>query len=92
MFHLVGSERLSKYDFALRLAEVFGYTDEHIKPVSITSVPLNARRPLDMSLSSAKTESYLGVSMPTVEEGLKTLKSLQDDGWPERLERAYAGP
>jgi dTDP-4-dehydrorhamnose reductase len=89
LFHLVGSERLSKHDFALRLATIFGYTDEYMRRGSVMRVPLNARRPLDMSLSSAKVESYLKVQMPNVEEGLKMLKKLQEDGWPEALEKAH---
>lgn len=89
LFHVGGAERLSKFDFASRLSEVFGYTIEHVQPVSVTSVPLKAQRPLDMSFSSAKAESYLQVRMPTVAEGLKLLKSLQEDGWPETLERAH---
>jgi dTDP-4-dehydrorhamnose reductase len=88
LFHVAGAERISKFDFAMRLSEVFGYSSEHIRPGGLTSVPLEACRPLDMSLGSGKVEHYLKVRMPVVAEGLERLKSLHEAGWPETLECA----
>jgi len=88
IFHVVGGERLSKYDFALKVAEVFGYPKDKIRAVSVEDFPFKAQRPKDMSLSSEKAESYLGLRMPDAEEGLKHLKSLEAEGRREALEEA----
>ncbi len=87
VFH-VGGERLSKYAFALQLAEVFGYSTENIYPVSIEGFPFKAQRPKDMSLSGKKTEKLLQISMPTAKAGLERLKDLYAQGWSQTLESA----
>lgn len=91
IFHVAGGERLSKYSFALRMAEVFGYPRNHIRAMSVEEFPFKARRPKDMSLSSRKAESCLQVRMPTPEEGLERLKRLHEEGWPRALEKAIRG-
>lgn len=88
IFHVAGSERLTKYDFALRMAEVFGSPKNRIRAISVEDFPFKARRPKDMSLSSRKVESCLQVRMPTPEEGLERLKRLHEEGWPRALEKA----
>lgn len=87
LFHVAGGERLSKYDFAMRMAEVFGYSAIRIRPVSVEAAQLRARRPRDMSLTSAKVEAVIGRSMPSAVEGLRKLKGLQERGWALELQR-----
>jgi len=91
-FHVAGAERLTKYDFALKLAAAFGHTTEGIAPVSIDDFAFSAVRPKDMSISSKKVESYLGVAMPPVAVCLEGLKLLRQNGWPQLLACAIAGP
>lgn len=88
LFHLAGGERLSKYDFAVRMAETFGRPTARVRSVSATAVPLRARRPADMSLSCAKAEALLGRKMPSAITGLQRLKELERCGWPRVLQRA----
>ena len=80
IYHIAGRERLSKFDFALKLADTFNYPTGKIIPASVEGFPFKAKRPKDMSLSSSKTEVLLGVRMPSVEEGLERLKNLEIDG------------
>jgi len=88
IFHVAGGERLSKYAFAVQMAEVFGYPTHSILATSVQDFPFKAARPVDMSLSSNKTEQYLGTQMPIVAEGLERLHSLQRDGWQQGLENS----
>jgi len=88
IFHVAGGERLSKYSFALQVAEVFGYPKNGIRAISFEDFPFKARRPKDMSLSSRKAESVLQVRMPTVAEGLERLHRLRGKGWQEALQKA----
>lgn len=74
-FHVAGRERLSKYDFAVRYAASAGLDTSLVLPGRLAEAGLAAPRPLDMSLSVAKAEAYLGRDMPTLEEGLAVLRT-----------------
>ena len=88
IFHVAGGNRLTKYDFAIRLAEVFNYPKVKINAISVQDFPFKARRPMDMSLSSEKVEAYLGTQMPPADEGLKRLKGQGSQGRHTELEQA----
>jgi dTDP-4-dehydrorhamnose reductase len=87
-----GSDRVSKYEFALELARTFDYPTDRITPVSMDSFGFNAARPKDMSFRSEKIESILATKMPALADSLARLKSLQSKGWPQMLESAISGP
>ena len=74
LYHAAGSERLSKCDFALRLADAFGYDPAPIVPVSVADVALSAPRPNDMSLATRKIAQFLGRPMPDCRESLNALR------------------
>ena len=88
LFHVAGRERLSKYDFALKVAKVFGYPEAQVSPISVEQFPFTAQRPKDMSLKSKKVEDLLQCPMPTVNENLEELLDLRRLSWQEELERA----
>ena len=90
VFHVAGGERLSKYTFALQLAELFNYPKDKIRDISVDDFPFRAKRPKDMSLSSKKVEHYLGVRMRSVQESLDRLKRLEAEGHRTALEKALA--
>jgi dTDP-4-dehydrorhamnose reductase len=74
LFHIVGGECLSRYEFALKIAEIFSLNKKLIK--QITSPELNqvAIRPRKLNLMTNKLERLIGEKPIGVEEGLKTLK------------------
>lgn len=76
IFHLCGGERVSKYDFARRLAVAAGYAESIIRSKSVSSASLTAPRPRDMSLCAKKAESFLGQAMPRLDESFATLTNL----------------
>lgn len=76
VFHVAGSERISKYDFMTRYADAFGYDQTLITPTESKTGGLKAKRPRDMSLSVKKVEDMLGYAMPTIAESFKTLNTL----------------
>lgn len=85
IFHVAGGERLTKHAFALKLAEVFGHPRDTIRAINVKDFPFRARRPGDMSLSSKKTEQYLGFQMPVVKDGLNRLRRLEEAGYRETV-------
>lgn len=74
IYNIAGSERVSKYDFAVRLADALGLDKRLIKAGRLEDAHLTAQRPLDMSLSVEKVEHFLGQDMPTLSQCFKTLE------------------
>lgn len=90
VLHVAGGERVSKYEFAVRAADVFTLSPRAVRAVTADTVTLRAARPRDMSLSCRRAEAALGRALPTVREGLARLKALREAGWPATLEAAIA--
>ena len=58
IFHTAGGERISRYEFALKVANVFGFDADLIKPVSMNALNWIARRPRDSSLDTSKITRF----------------------------------
>jgi dTDP-4-dehydrorhamnose reductase len=71
LHHVVGSERISKYEFAVRLATTFEFDPELVVPSVLRNAALRAERPRDLSLNSAKVSAALSRKMPDVDSGLQ---------------------
>lgn len=59
IFHLGIREKLSRYDFALKVAEFLGLDQEKIIPVGVDDIDFLAKRPRDTSLNVSKITRYL---------------------------------
>ncbi|MDX2002117.1 MAG: NAD(P)-dependent oxidoreductase [Chitinophagales bacterium] len=73
IYHMGGKERLSRYEFGLRMQKVFHLPKAVIKPISQREISMPAPRPADVSLNSAKAYA-LGFSPMEIEEELRLLK------------------
>jgi dTDP-4-dehydrorhamnose reductase len=73
LIHVVGSERISKYDFAWLIAKEFDLDSRLITPTSYLDTDFAKTRSADLSLSNAKLMS-LGLSSSSISSGLKLLK------------------
>lgn len=78
IFHLVGSDSLSPYDMALKIAKVFGFDQNMVKKGSLKSYMESSpagSRPWQMNgaVSNNKIKK-LGIKMKTFDEGLKEIK------------------
>ena len=78
IFNIVGSERLSKYEFGVKMAEIFSQSSNLIKKVSWASLRTKAPRPADMSLSDIKLRDFLGYDLGTSNENIQALKVLMN--------------
>jgi len=74
VYHLSGSERLSRYDFAHRVASVFGLDPNPIAAVKTEQLHQAARRPLCSGFITLKAETELGFKSCDVTQGLLMLK------------------
>jgi dTDP-4-dehydrorhamnose reductase len=91
IFNVASGQRVSKFEFAQRVAKVFQLPEEQVRPISVGSFSFNARRPRDMSLDVRKVESFLQTKMPSVDASLEELRVLEGQGWPGSLQEAL-GP
>lgn len=85
LYHVVSSEGLSKYDYAVRLARRFGFDENLILPVMLADSGLQAARSPRLTLRSDKTAQALGSPLPNVSTGLEGLYALYQQGYPQQL-------
>jgi UDP-4-amino-4,6-dideoxy-N-acetyl-beta-L-altrosamine transaminase/dTDP-4-dehydrorhamnose reductase len=74
VFNIVGSERLSKYEFGIKLSNFFNLNDGLIKAISLNDSQKIVKRPKDMSLSNAKFCQKLNCKVASLDEQLQTFK------------------
>jgi dTDP-4-dehydrorhamnose reductase len=71
VYHACGSERVSKYQFAVELARWFQLPESGIQKGRISDARLIAPRPADMSLSTKKISIALERKMPRISESFR---------------------
>ncbi|TSA26214.1 MAG: SDR family oxidoreductase [Ignavibacteriales bacterium] len=80
IFNVVGDERISKYEFGLRIAKYFNLDSSLISDGSMTSNTTLVKRPLDMSLSNKKTTDFIGKKIGNVDEFILRLLEQEEKG------------
>ncbi|MBI5245175.1 MAG: SDR family oxidoreductase [Elusimicrobia bacterium] len=87
LYHLAGSEHLTRADFAKKAAQAFGLDASRIDAVPAASLsgPGATPRPLHTSLISEKAQRLLGRRLPGASEALESMRSSAAE-WKE-----YAG-
>jgi dTDP-4-dehydrorhamnose reductase len=75
LFHLGGLTALSKHQFGLEVASIFGFDVSMIGKASVERAKLLAKRPANMSLSSRKFTSLGIAKLSTASEGLAAMKA-----------------
>lgn len=64
IFHCCGGERISRYDFGKKIADIYNLDSSFID----TSSSSDILRPKDVSLSFKKTQDILGFTFPNIKE------------------------
>ena len=79
IFHLAGTERLSKYEFGKKVALAMSTSDDLIKSVNFSDSPLAVNRTRELSLDTNKIRN-LGYIIPSLESGIKrAIAELEND-------------
>lgn len=74
LYHVAGLENISRYEFARKVAEVFGLDFSPVKKVRSDELAQPAKRPLNSSFICLKAQTELGVNMPAVSDSLFQMK------------------
>jgi dTDP-4-dehydrorhamnose reductase len=87
IFNVTGDERISKYEFGLKIAEEFNLDSSIIKPGLLADQTLLVERPYDMSLSNQKTSNLLGRKLGGVGGHIARLSKQEQNGAAWEIQR-----
>ena len=88
LYHAVGSEALTKYEFGVKLARQFGFDEKLIHPISVENAGLKAKRSRNLHLSVHKLSTDLGIAIPGVSTGIQKFYTQYEQGYPQKM-RSY---
>ena len=88
LYHAVGSEALTKYDFGVKIARQFGYDKSLVRPISVEESGLKAKRSRNLRLSVHKLSTDLGTEVPGVSTGIQKFYTQYEQGYPQKM-RSY---
>lgn len=77
IYHIAGRDIVSRYEYALTIADVFGLDQSLIKPVDSSFFPNIAPRPKNTSYKTTKLERDIGFVPLGLREGLLSMKSMR---------------
>lgn len=69
-FHLAGSTRISRFEFAKKIVEKSDFNPSFLNPVKLNSMPWKSKRPLDSSLDVSKANTILTTKPISIDDCL----------------------
>ena len=86
LYHTVGSEAITKYEFGVRIARQFRFDPELVIPVSVEGFGLKARRSHNLRLSVHKLSTDLDADIPGVSTGIEKFYAQHQQGYPQKMQ------
>ena len=75
ILHYGGSEFISRFEFAKKIAKVFDLDSSLIKPIKTADLNQDAKRPLKSGLFTSKIEDVLGIRTFSLDYCLTKMKN-----------------
>jgi dTDP-4-dehydrorhamnose reductase len=88
LYHVVGPQPMSKYQFGLEIARTFGLREDLISPRSVLASELTAKRSHNLRLSTHKLSTDLGREIPPFSTSLGEFYTQFQQGYPQKI-RSY---
>ena len=88
LYHVVGAQAMSKYQFGVEIARKFGLRESLISPKSVEGSGLTAKRSHNLWLSIHKLSTELGHEIPSLSTGLDGFYAQFQQGYPQKI-RSY---
>ncbi len=85
LYHAVGSECISKFEFGIRIAKVFNFDERLIIPTSVDQSGLTAVRSPNLTLNNSKLTDALGEPLENVSDGIRTFYSQYRQGYAQKI-------
>ena len=91
LYHIVGAQPMSKFEFGVEIARKFELRQSLISPRSVEGSGLAARRSHNLWLSTHKLSTDLGREIPRFSTGLEEFYTQYQQGYPQKI-RSYQQP
>ena len=88
LYHVVGAQNMSKYQFGVDVARMFGLREDLISPRSVEGSELTVKRSHNLWLSTHKLSTGLGHEIPLFSTGLAEFYTQFQQGYPQKI-RSY---
>jgi dTDP-4-dehydrorhamnose reductase len=88
LYHLVGPQAMSKYQFGVEIARAFGLRESLISPTSVLSSSLTVPRSHNLLLSTHKLSTDLGCDIPSFSTSLAEFYTQFQQVYPQKI-RSY---
>lgn len=75
LFHAAGPESVSRYEFTRRLAEVYGYDPDDVRPIPTENLGQQATRPRDSSLDSTRLYDRINYTFRGPRRSFESIRS-----------------
>ena len=85
LYHVVGAQPMSKYQFGVEIARKFGLKESLISPKSVEGSGLTAPRSHNLWLSVHKLSTDLGSEIPNFSTGLDEFYTQRQQGYPQKI-------
>jgi dTDP-4-dehydrorhamnose reductase len=85
LYHVVGAQAMTKYEFAQAVARKFGFDPAAVTPISVKDAGLKAQRSNNLTLNTNKIVADLGHDLPDFENGLQKFYDQYRQGFPQML-------
>jgi dTDP-4-dehydrorhamnose reductase len=89
LYHVVGPQAMSKYQFGIEIARKFGMRESLISAQSVDKSSLTSKRSHNLWLSINKLSTDLGLTLPAFSTGLDEFYAQYQQGYPQKI-RSYA--
>jgi dTDP-4-dehydrorhamnose reductase len=88
VYHVVGPQAMTKYQFGVEIARKFGLPERLISPQSVEKSDLIARRSHNLWLSTSKISTELQLELPDFSTGLDAFWTQYQQSFPQKI-RSY---
>jgi len=88
LYHVVGRQAMSKYQFGMEVARTFGLSENLICPKSVLMSELTVKRSHNLWLSTHKLSTGLGREIPSFSTGVIEFYTQFQQGYPQKI-RGY---
>ena len=79
IYHIAGSQRINRYDFAVKITRNFGLDSRLIRPIKMEELKVwKAKRPPDSSLCIDKASKHLRTKLLDIDKSLRLMKNSEE--------------
>jgi len=83
--HIPGADCVSKYEFGVRIARALSLNPDQVQATPSASADFTAPRPRNTCLCGDRIRELVGIELPALNDGIRRLFELRDQGYLEQI-------